>query len=686
MQSSERNHATGRGAGWIFLAVLTALGVSGCGDWREIDDGLQASDSPQVEVAPSDGVVFGAASMGAEASELLLLSNTGAAPLRVRSIRLEEDDDAQEFVLADAPAGAAGEPGACPLGSPFVLDVAAAGPARSACVVAVLHRPRDAAADAARLLIESNDPVRPELTLPLRAAATQPQLVLQPASLRFGDVPLGERSCAPVAVLNAGRAPLTVESLLLLDDAGGQLEIAGVRLHAREAQLPAVLLPTAAGERPAALEVEVCFQPHHAGPVDGSLRIANDDPRDPAAVVSLSGGAVRRCVEIAPADLDFGDVVLGERTVQALELRNCGDLPVRVLAAELVSPGDGTSDDFRLHTVPEGLECNADETACNGSVSILPGAAGDILVSYAPATEGPDGGQLRVRTDTPGAEEVQVLLFGRGSNNACPRALAEARVAGALEWTESGQEDPLRILPLATLELRGDGSQDPDGEIARWQWAVIERPEDSRSQVAPHASASNPSLFIDLAGRYVIELQVFDDRGLPSCAPAVVVLDAVPCEDIHVQLVWDTPGDPDQDDQGFAAGSDLDLHLLHPLGDWFDLPHDTFYGNPNPDWGRPANPGDDPSLDRDDTDGAGPENINLDNPEDGRVYRVGVHYFNDHGYGPSFATVRLFVQGVLVFELPNRRLGATDTFWDVLTITWPGGAVHTVDTIAQRAP
>ena len=130
----------------------------------------------------------------------------------------------------------------------------------------------------------------------------------------------------------------------------------------------------------------------------------------------------------------------------------------------------------------------------------------------------------------------------------------------------------------------------------------------------------------------------------------------------------------------------MDLHLLHPLGEWFQLPWDCFDGNANPDWGQAASPSDDPSVDRADSDGAGPEEINLDSPENNRVYRVGVHYRSDHGYGASFVTVRVYVQGVRRFELANKRMPAADYFWDVAAIAWPGGHIQQIDNMLAAAP
>ena len=199
-------------------------------------------------------------------------------------------------------------------------------------------------------------------------------------------------------------------------------------------------------------------------------------------------------------------------------------------------------------------------------------------------------------------------------------------------------------------------------------------------------NAVGTGFFIDLAGRYVFNLSVVDDRGCESPEPAVVTVVSRPDEDIHVQLVWATPSDPDETDIGFGAGTDLDLHVLHPNGCWEHPTWDCHFRQREPNWGDPGATDDNPSLDIDDTDGAGPENINLDNPENGATYMVAVHYYNDHGYGVSFATVRIFIFGELIFEARDKNFPYTDFWWVVAGIQWPSTTVTPVDLVYDDVP
>ena len=244
------------------------------------------------------------------------------------------------------------------------------------------------------------------------------------------------------------------------------------------------------------------------------------------------------------------------------------------------------------------------------------------------------------------------------------------------------------VIPQTILHLYGDDSYAANGTIQKYEW-VAEQPAGSQSVFVPSHTFPNPTFETNVAGVYTFQLTVYDQTNSPSCIPAEYEVVVIPDEAIHIELLWHTPNDPDETDTGPEAGSDLDLHFLHPWaagpdidGDgqpdgWFDIPFDCFWFNAHPNWGSydPAI-NDDPGLDRDDTDGAGPENTNLDIPENVH-YRVGVHYWNDHGYGAAFATVRVYIYAQLVFELPDVMLADSD-MWEVCTIEWPAGKVEII--------
>jgi hypothetical protein len=51
-----------------------------------------------------------------------------------------------------------------------------------------------------------------------------------------------------------------------------------------------------------------------------------------------------------------------------------------------------------------------------------------------------------------------------------------------------------------------------------------------------------------------------------------------------------------------------------------------------------------------------------------------VHYWNDHGYGSSVATIRIYIWGQLIYEEGDVALSPLD-MWEVGSIHWPQGEV-----------
>jgi hypothetical protein len=184
--------------------------------------------------------------------------------------------------------------------------------------------------------------------------------------------------------------------------------------------------------------------------------------------------------------------------------------------------------------------------------------------------------------------------------------------------------------PLTDTDVTATTSD--NGEIVRWEWSLDSQPPGSA--VRPMFPMGDTFTFKpDLAGDYKFTLKVTDDEALTaSCSFAVHALAE---EGLRVEMFWDT------------ADTDMDLHLLSPVAKrWFDedTNQDCFYSNcidTPPNWSDPTTAADDPHLDIDDTDGFGPENINVDQPAAG-VYRVGVHGYS--GFAKQ-VTVRIYCGG-----------------------------------------
>jgi len=245
------------------------------------------------------------------------------------------------------------------------------------------------------------------------------------------------------------------------------------------------------------------------------------------------------------------------------------------------------------------------------------------------------------------------------------------------------------VPPQTNLHLSASALGFDADTVSGWRWTVVQ-PVGSASVFLPAANVEAPTFEANVAGTYVFTLHALDAAGQPVPKSGSMVINVVPLSAIHVELLWETPGDDDPTDTGFtgfgeSVGSDVDLHFLHPsagesppanppgLDGYFDTRFDCYWQNTNPQWAG-VDTATDPRLDRDDTDGAGPENINLDTPEEGAVYRIGVHYWDDWGYGTSYATVRVYLDGELAWQWGGVTL-LNDDLWEVAEIAWPSGEV-----------
>jgi hypothetical protein len=235
-------------------------------------------------------------------------------------------------------------------------------------------------------------------------------------------------------------------------------------------------------------------------------------------------------------------------------------------------------------------------------------------------------------------------------------------------------QEGVEVLPQTTLHLQAnDGGCDEMATMVEW---TVVQPVGSQGIFLPNALVETPSFIANAAGDYTFTLVVFGQNGLPCGPPRTLTVSVVPGPGLHIELLWHNAEDEDETDEGPAAGADLDLHLQRlfdddPTPGWFEQPFDCYWFNPNPNWGS-FDPvvDDDPSLDLDDTDGAGPENLNLTAPEDGVSYAVMAHHWSDHGYGEAQVTLRIFVDGSLLHEGTDVILAQMQG-WEVGVLSWP---------------
>ncbi len=544
-------------------------------------------------------------------------------------------------------------------------------------------KPVNTTPDAATLTIANNDPQKANQEVSLQTPMLSPELSVE-AKVVFPRVAAGARGTKITTLLNSGESPLQLKDVVLSPASTTDFKLtfpdpANLDDESRDSSTwKSTLAP---GEE---VPMRVIFTPESDAPSNASVFVSSNDPNNDLVEIKLEGNAGTPCIKlggvVAEEDqssglthkLEFGESQIAQATEKSVTIENCSRTQELNVSDIAITDDGGGYFAIVEDSLPEGLDGD-------GAI-IQPLQSSTFKVAYTPEAEEINEGLLILTNNDEVNAQLSVGLSGKGTNNVCPIANAEATIVGAT----GRPSQSVSTIPLKTIQFQATNSRDPDGSVQRYEWNIISAPVDSGSRLTPSNRIEDPKLFIDVAGEYEVELVVYDALGLASCESSTVTILAEPDEDIHVQLSWDTPADGDQLD---STGTDLDLHYMQisPTSRWNDPTYDVFWQNVEGEWGT-TGADDNPSLDIDDTDGKGPENINHDNPTANQSYAVGVYYYDDNGFEASYATVRIYIEGQLKFEQRDKYMEKEDVFWSVATITWPSRQIFISDKITLGFP
>ncbi len=450
------------------------------------------------------------------------------------------------------------------------------------------------------------------------------EIAVAPEIIDFGDVVVLEPSVQQVFISNAGRRDLEVT--LTLDGGKGAFQITET-----EQVIPA---------SEDAWSVAIQFIPESFFTYDASLIIESNDETDPVFTVPISGVGVdapRPDIDVQPVVLDWGaDTDDDFSPFQFLEILNTGTADLHIGAAD--QEGSGA---FELTTDPS-------------YATVAPGTSTPVILTYTPVQSDGDSGTILLNSDDADEPVVQITLLGNGGGN--------------FNYPVPIIDCPGTSAPPEFLTLDGSQSYDPDGnEPLSYIWLLALKPQGSQSYVT-NLITDSTDLWTDIAGDFEVMLQVQNSIGVTS-APDRCLINAIPRDDLHVELTWDT------------SNVDLDLHLIEDGFELFETPYDCNFCNKNPQWGTNGAT-DDPRLDLDDRSD-GPENTNIETPEDG-VYHTKVHYFDPVGGPATTATVTVWAYGVEVSR--TQKILEWDEVWDVGQVNWPAGTFGVDSGDAYKAP
>jgi hypothetical protein len=648
----------------LFMSVM-ALGLSACDD-DEGGGGLRLTQSGLLVTSPEQ-VIFPVLVEGQRETRSLSVSNRGSAEVIISALAVSPASELFSVTRLEGEALS------------FPLTIAAE---ETLELVVTYEAGAEQPSGDEAVLIRTNISTQLEVSVPIVTSNASPEIIASRPEVSFEAVDAGERAEERLTLTNVGEAPLLISELRLSNPefSASFIDQSGEVVQVEDALEPTLSIASGEG-----VEVTIAYAPAQAGADLDELRVVSNDPTTPNLTIPIRANGAAPCLQLTPSSLDFGAGLLvpsrDEPTpnTRPVVVESCGGTNLKISRVEF----EGEAFGFQPAPEPASEELLIELPAAS---SDAPFPSTTLNVAFWPTQEMNYGGRMKLFTNT-SAEPVEVDLFGRGVENACPIPdVAEAR---------------FDVAPLDIITLDGSPSVDPGGEVKRWVWTVVERPSGSVSQVferltdplSDPAGGGDPDdeltptgvFFVDLAGRYTFELQVYDNLDQASCEPnavARVEVEAVPEKDLHIQLVWSTPEDPDEADD---KGTDVDLHFKHELAGeaWGGSAngYDCFFQNKSPDWGAMQDFTDNPSLDIDDINGAGPENVNLNNPEVGVSYDIGALYFRaestfgEAGRDPrvehlTYATLRLFARGELIAEFVDRELSSVSQLWHVASVNW----------------
>jgi hypothetical protein len=363
-------------------------------------------------------------------------------------------------------------------------------------------------------------------------------------------------------------------------------------------------------------------------------------------------------IEVSPPNCDFGAVGVGGIKVCEVAVRNVGtrQLFFSSTTLEQTRPtGSAETAGYRVQGALPSEEQPLDPTATF-----------TMRVALSPDVLGPYQGALTLNTNDPDESTVTIPLTGTGSP--APTCEAYVKSVNGVQY-DPGDNPPVEPLDDVVVAMIGT-APNPETTITSCRWDFVEKGEGSNMNlVAPDACESqfvfNGSVIgVDVAGAFVLQGQVTDSLGTVNTNECRVRFEAIPQDSFLVQATW-----------GSSPDSDMDLHLIRRNdagqycigsfgqgtpsaeqvaeecngGGGFGSETDCHYGARTIDWdgdGVERSAGD-PSLDVDDTQGFGPENINIDLALPGS-YLFGVANFD--GSPDELNFIRIYLFGLLSGE------------------------------------
>jgi hypothetical protein len=327
--------------------------------------------APLIEVTPPS-LNFGNVVTGESAVLKLIVRNIGNAPLNIASIA---SNDPQFSISLPA--------------TMFAL------PGGSSINVSVRFAPASAGAKTGALSVNSNDPIRPRVDVPMTGTGLAPVIDVSPPTLGFGDVKLAQAKDLVLTIRNTGTATLKVSSVT---SSNPQFSVTQFTERPSGAlrNLPLAITPNTSVEL--TVRLRPSFVAASVGAISGALSINSNDPNRPRVDVPVTGTGIGALIG-APSSLSFGGVTvcLAAASTTSLTLTNTGNAPLTIASLSIDNPA------FALTPRP------------TLPLVVAPGASSTLPLSFYTRAVGTQTGRLIISSNAVNNPGLAVSLSGVGT-------------------------------------------------------------------------------------------------------------------------------------------------------------------------------------------------------------------------------------------------------------------------------
>ncbi|MFQ6093453.1 MAG: choice-of-anchor D domain-containing protein, partial [bacterium] len=227
-----------------------------------------------------------------------------------------------------------------------------------------------------QLVVSSNDPDEPTVTVGLTGTGLVPDIDISATSHTFENVPVGQSSDWILTVFNVGTGDLEVKDVVS-NSSDFRVDITAFSVVPNLSR-----------------DVTVTFTPSTEGLISGQLTIYSNDPDEPTVGVMVSGAGLVPDIEI-PTSFDFGEVGTDSSAEWTLLIENVG-------GADLIV-NDVRSDNAAFTVTSPPLP-----------LTIGPGSSQSVPVTFAPSDSEIYNGKLTITSNDPDEPKLYISLTGIG--------------------------------------------------------------------------------------------------------------------------------------------------------------------------------------------------------------------------------------------------------------------------------